>query len=1370
MPSLNLEDPATLQHLHWLLQKDVLGQDVFLLGPPGSYRRRLAETYGYLTGRGVYTVSLHRDLSGSELKTRRELVRLPNKTGVEDVWVDTPVLKAVLEGGLLVLDGLERCERNVVSVLNNLLENREMNLEDGRQIIHPTRYASLLRTHSDSQLQNLNLLSASPHFRVIGLGLPVPPYPGNALDPPFRSRFQVRYISDPSVTTPGVGGKWGDVVRGVNLATEMERPSSLGGTESKYLLPRFPETAIQAIQTHLNVFPADAHRPLELLKRFWPGAISEGLSEGQMETLKGLLKELGIPDGKASEQYSAVEVRRLGPNHGLAAFNCGNGTTLEVPISLGPNALLPPHLSKSSYIPTPRLQQLLTHLLQSHSTNKDTLIVSPPGSGKTLAVELWSRWCGYNMEIVNVYKDMTPRDLMQRRGTKEDGSTCWIDSGLVKAAREGGVCVLEGVEWLVAGGVGVLGSLVDERKLTLPDGSVLMGEESFEALRSKSNKTDEELNASGIFKIHPSFRLILTATIPTNPNPSTTPWLTEELGSMFTLLHLPAATLTEEKQLIQYLTGLKETLLEPLMRFAEGYRNLSSETKNHHALSKTSVLSTRLLLRIAKSVKESGGGLQELREAVERSLLVGFMPRLVRSGVERVLEEAGLKAGEGERRAEKLSLTTTERYVSIGNVKVPIFRIPSTDTEAKALIPSSHTTTTSSQRTASGFFENPLHLRTLQSLLLDLHLGNHMLLMGNQGVGKNKITDRLLELLQRPREYIQLHRDSTVSSLTVVPSLEGGVVRFKDSPLVKAVRFGRVLVVDEADKAPVHVTAILKSLAESGRMMLSDGRTVRPWEQGETAGEDDGVVRVHPDFRMIVLANRPGYPFMGNDFFVNLSDVVSVHALENPDFDSELALVSQAAPSVDKTLLGKLIGVFQELRKGFDEGVLTYPYSLRELLHIARHLEKFGEDELGIVLRNVFDFDVKKPDVYRVLHEALKKHGLDVPYLGTPLPLIPDPNLAIRYDSHSVKPPPPTSNPKHGKEDPNNDPHIGGNTWAGGTGGSDTAGLGGRGGPYRLDKGHQIHQVTDAEKAAVPPHVLEAARKMGREALQKRLQEISMSATQGQTYADLSSRIRADSERLKAVLEGLEVKSKERVWVRHRTEGELDDSKLVDGLMGEQAIYMERRDPPKAAGSFGEVVKPKRIRFVMDVSGSMYRFNGFDGRLSRCLETTLMLMETLASPRLQGRFAYDIVGHSGDSACIPFVDVGKPPKDELERLKILEGMVAHSQYCWSGDNTVLALSEAMESLAKEKEDESDGKFVILLSDANLARYGIRPSSITGVLQKGEGKGVLGVVVFIGSLGREAEVLARELPVGKGFVCMQTSEVPRVIGGILASIQ
>jgi hypothetical protein len=49
--------------------------------------------------------------------------------------------------------------------------------------------------------------------------------------------------------------------------------------------------------------------------------------------------------------------------------------------------------------------------------------------------------------------------------------------------------------------------------------------------------------------------------------------------------------------------------------------------------------------------------------------------------------------------------------------------------------------------------------------------------------------------------------------------------------------------------------------------------------------------------------------------------------------------------------------------------------------------------------------------------------------------------------------------PKHGKVDLKNAPHVGGNTWAGGSGGRDTAGLGGVGGPYRLDSGNQVFQV-----------------------------------------------------------------------------------------------------------------------------------------------------------------------------------------------------------------------------------------------------------------------------------------------------------------------
>ena len=188
------------------------------------------------------------------------------------------------------------------------------------------------------------------------------------------------------------------------------------------------------------------------------------------------------------------------------------------------------------------------------------------------------------------------------------------------------------------------------------------------------------------------------------------------------------------------------------------------------------------------------------------------------------------------------------------------------------------------------FFDMPKHVALLEDMLKDMLLGEHLLLIGNQGVGKNKLSDHILQLLQREREYIQLHRDTTVQSLTLLPSLQGGVVVYEDSPLVKAMDHGRVLVVDEFDKAPTEVVCVLKGLLEDGEVLLSDGRRFispkSPLFAHYHGSSVDGVEVIHQDFRVIALANRPGYPFLGNDFFREMGDVFACHVVENPDLVS----------------------------------------------------------------------------------------------------------------------------------------------------------------------------------------------------------------------------------------------------------------------------------------------------------------------------------------------------------------------------------------------------------------------------------------------------------------------------------------------------
>lgn len=87
----------------------------------------------------------------------------------------------------------------------------------------------------------------------------------------------------------------------------------------------------------------------------------------------------------------------------------------------------------------------------------------------------------------------------------------------------------------------------------------------------------------------------------------------------------------------------------------------------------------------------------------------------------------------------------------------------------------------------------------------------------------------------------------------------------------------------------------------------------------------------HPDFRLIFLANRPGFPFLGNDFFAAMGDLFSCHAVQNPAPAAELDMLAQYAPNVALQTLGQLCDAFAELRQQAADGILSYPYSMREV-------------------------------------------------------------------------------------------------------------------------------------------------------------------------------------------------------------------------------------------------------------------------------------------------------------------------------------------------------------------------------------------------------------------------------------------------------
>ncbi len=145
------------------------GLPLLLKGPTGCGKTRFVEHMAARTGRPLYTVACHDDLSAADL-IGRYLLR-----GGETEWVDGPLTRAVREGAVCYLDEVVEARKDVTVVLHPLTDNRRTLMIDrtGEELLAPKNFM-LVASYNPGYQNVLKQLKPSTRQRFLSITFDFP--------------------------------------------------------------------------------------------------------------------------------------------------------------------------------------------------------------------------------------------------------------------------------------------------------------------------------------------------------------------------------------------------------------------------------------------------------------------------------------------------------------------------------------------------------------------------------------------------------------------------------------------------------------------------------------------------------------------------------------------------------------------------------------------------------------------------------------------------------------------------------------------------------------------------------------------------------------------------------------------------------------------------------------------------------------------------------------------------------------------------------------------------------------------------------------------------------------------------------------------
>lgn len=252
---------------------------------------------------------------------------------------------------------------------------------------------------------------------------------------------------------------------------------------------------------------------------------------------------------------------------------------------------------------------------------------------------------------------------------------------------------------------------------------------------------------------------------------------------------------------------------------------------------------------------------------------------------------------------------------------------------------------------------------------------------GLSGNGKTLMIEQVCAQLKRELYRVNITIETDEDDLMGGHTLQGGDIMFREGPVIKAMRKGAVLLLDEVDLGSNKLMCLQSVLEGKGYLIKKTGEWVSPAK----------------GFTILATANTKGQgsddgKFIGTQIMneAMLERFAITMQQEYPPVKTEKSILAkemELTGSVDSDFVEKLVDWADIIRKSYYEGAIDDVVTTRRLVHIVNAFRMFGDKMKSITMcisrfdeetrASILDLYTKVDDGVDLNEEVVSENPID---------------------------------------------------------------------------------------------------------------------------------------------------------------------------------------------------------------------------------------------------------------------------------------------------------------------------------------------------------------------------------------------------------